>query len=57
MKEATSASEDKGVGSGRESDVADDSRNREKDDRKGKEVGTWASREYSGDIVKREEKS
>ena len=47
----------KKYGSGREGDVANDSRNREKDDRKGKGVGSRVGREYSGDMAKREEKS
>ena len=47
----------KEYGSGKEGDVANDSRNGEKDDRKGKGVGTRASCEYSGDMAKREEKS
>ena len=47
----------KEYGSGREGDVANNSRNGEKDDQKEKEVGTRAGREYSGDMVEREEKS
>ena len=47
----------KEYGSRREGDVAGDSRNGEKDDWKGKGVGTRAGREYSGDMVEREEKS
>ena len=47
----------KEYGSGRKGDVANDSRNGEKDDWKGKGVRTRASHEYSGDMAKREEKS
>jgi hypothetical protein len=38
-------------GSGREGDVANDPRNGGKGERKGKRVGTWADREYGGDMA------
>ena len=42
----------KEYGSGREGDVANGSRHREKDDRKGKGVRPWAGHECSGDMAK-----
>ena len=43
----------KEYGSGREGDVANDSGNGGKGERKGKGVRTRASREYGGDMVKK----
>ena len=37
----------------RKGDVVNDSRNGEKDDQKGKRVGTRAGHEYSGDMAER----
>ena len=46
----------KEYGSEREGDVANNSKNGEKDDWKRKGVGTRAGREYDRDMVEREEK-